>query len=244
MATIWLIGASEGIGEALFLELLKNSQNRIIISARNKEKLGQLALVDKSRVTSLPLDVSDNLSVSEASKQLINLQIDKIIYCAGYYKPLSCGAPELDEALKMLEVNLIGAFRALQLVIPKFIDQKSGSIVLVGSVAGFRGLPNAYGYGASKAGLIHLAENLRCDLAKFNIKVQVINPGFVKTRLTDLNKFKMPSIISPEQAAKYIVRAMETNKFESSFPLIFSSSLKMLAMLPYRAYFWLMKLVN
>lgn len=244
MNNIWLIGASEGIGEALLNELISDADNKIIISARNEEKLNNLASLDKERIACLPLDVTDIKSIEKASALLDNSKIDMVIYCAGYYKPLSCATPELEEAIKMIDVNLLGAFRVLQPIIPKFIKQNSGHIVLIGSVAGFRGLPNAYGYGAGKAGIIHLAENLKCDLAKYNIKVQIINPGFVKTRLTDLNNFKMPSIISAQDAAKYIVRAMETNKFESSFPLVFSILLKLLSLLPYKIYFWFMRFVK
>ena len=238
---IWLIGASEGIGESLLKELIKTPDNRIIISARNAEKLKILSLLSPDRISVLPIDVSVNDCVAIANNFFQDISIDHVIYCAGYYKPLNCKDAELDEALKMLEVNLLGAFRALQTVIPKFVAKKAGHIVLIGSVAAYRGLPNAYGYGASKAGIVHFAENLKCDLAHHNIKVQVINPGFVKTRLTDLNNFKMPSIITAETAAKYIIKAMNGNHFESSFPFVFSSFLKFLAKLPYNMYFWLMK---
>jgi short-subunit dehydrogenase len=89
-----------------------------------------------------------------------------------------------------------------------------------------------------------LAENLKCDLSDYNIKVQVINPGFVKTRLTDLNRFQMPSIITPEEAALYISNAMKTNSFESRFPFIFSNFLKLISKLPYWLYFKLSKIIK
>jgi short-subunit dehydrogenase len=148
---------------------------------------------------------------------------------------------KLDVAEQMINVNLTGALRVLKMVIPMLIQHQQGHIVLIGSIAGYRGLPNAIGYGASKAGLIHLAENLKCDLAQHNIKVQVINPGFVKTQLTDKNTFSMPFILSPEQAAKQIVTAMTNKSFESRFPFVFANGLKLLSKLPYWLYFYLIR---
>jgi short-subunit dehydrogenase len=123
------------------------------------------------------------------------------------------------------------------MIIPEFIKKKAGHIVLIGSIAGYKGMPNSMGYGASKAGIIHLAENLRCDLAKYNIEVQVINPGFVKTRLTDLNDFKMPFIMEPAEAAKAIIAKMQSGSFESHFPFFFANLVKMISWLPNWLYF-------
>ena len=94
--------------------------------------------------------------------------------------------------------------------------------MLVGSVAGYSGLPKAIGYGASKAALIHLAENLRIDLAQTGIKVQLVSPGFVKTRLTDKNSFDMPFIMQVDAAAERITEGIKSNRFEIHFPRRFS----------------------
>jgi short-subunit dehydrogenase len=226
MKKIWLIGASEGIGRALAMELSKD--NLLILSARNKERLEDL-----SPYRCFPLDVMDeNITLPE--------RVDTVIYCTGYYKPMSSKEIDLSEALKMIDVNFTGAVKVLNAVIPDFIAKKQGHIVLIGSIAGYTGLPNSFGYGASKAALIHLAENLKCDLSKYNIKVQVINPGFVKTRLTDLNNFSMPSIMTPEMAAKKIVKYMNTGKFDSRFPFWFGNLVRCLKYLPYWLYFKLL----
>jgi short-subunit dehydrogenase len=144
---------------------------------------------------------------------------------------------DIGEVEKMIDVNLTGAIRVMHQAIPELIDKKAGHLVLIGSIAAYIGLPNSIGYGASKAGLIHFAENLKSELDIYNIKVQVINPGFVKTRLTDLNSFSMPSIISADDAAKAIIKKMQKTSFESRFPFWFANTLKLLSRLPYWVYF-------
>ena len=146
----------------------------------------------------VPLDVADDDNVKEAAKQIIDKwgKIDLVIFNAGIYEPSEIGQLDSKTAKKVLEVNLGGAFSAVASVLPHFIENKKGHIALVASVAGYRGLPHSRGYGASKAGLISFAETLRAELSSQNIKVQVINPGFVKTRLTDKNDFNMPCIIT------------------------------------------------
>jgi len=127
----------------------------------------------------------------------------------------------------------VGALNCLDVVIKKMLVQKSGHIALVASVAGYIGLPKSMSYGASKAALINLAETLYAELSHFNINVSVINPGFVKTRLTDLNNFKMPAIIEAEEAAQIIIKDLEAKKFEIHFPKKFTIWLKILRILPY-----------
>jgi short-subunit dehydrogenase len=138
-------------------------------------------------------------------------------------------------------VNITGAFRALACVLPGFVARNSGHIVLVGSIAGYRGLPNAMGYGASKAAINHLAVNLKLDLAGTGIKVQRVCPGFVKTRLTDKNDFPMPFLMSAEAAADCIAGGMKKNRFEINFPWQMAVIFKLLNLLPDSLYFALMR---
>lgn len=221
--------------------------HQLVLSARDKERLESL-LTELEGDTHIPiaLDVSCNadiLTAWDAIRQTFG-GIDLIIYCAGYYKPLNVVNMKLAEMESMLDVNLRGAMRVICAVVPYFLSINSGHIVLIGSVAGYRGLPNSMGYGLSKAAVIHFAENLKCDLSTTNICVQVINPGFVKTRLTDLNTFKMPFLISTEEAAKDIVTALRKKTFESHFPYIFGVILKILAFLPYKLYFAIIKKIT
>jgi len=243
---IWIIGASEGIGRALAQELSRDNNNQLILSARNSGRLDELSKDWVCKPLLVPLDLCDDDSVLKAWDSIHKSigGIDKVIYCAGYYKPMSAENMELYEIQKMIDVNLIGVTRVLSCLVPEFIQQKSGHIILIGSIAGYIGLPRSMGYGASKSGLIHLAENLQCDLSHHNIKTQVINPGFVKTRLTDLNNFSMPSIMTPEEAAVHIIRAIERGKFESRFPFLLANSLKLISYLPYWLYFKLAKLIR
>jgi short-subunit dehydrogenase len=141
------------------------------------------------------------------------------------------------QALAMADINFTGAFRVLDQVMEAFLAHDAGHIVLTGSLSGFCGLPGAIGYGPSKAGIMALAQSLRADLHRTGIKVQLANPGFIKTRLTDKNTFPMPFIISPEQAADHMLRHMETTRFQYSFPRLFSWVFRGGRFLPERLYF-------
>jgi len=230
----WIIGASEGLGRELAIQL-SNLGVELIVSARNEIRLNELSLRTKAKV--IPLDVLDINAVRKAFNAVG--RIDGIVYAAGDYTPLNSTVWNIDEVDKMIAINFTGVARVLGLVVPKFIAQNYGHIVMIGSLSGFRGLPNAIGYGASKAGMMHLAENIKADLYKSNIKVQLINPGFIKTRLTEKNNFKMPFIMSAEDAAKHVIRAMRRNRFQTNFPVMFSLIFRMTNFLPAFLYFWL-----
>lgn len=216
--TYWIVGASEGLGRAL-AQSLDQAGAKLILSARSGDRLA--ALANKLRnAAALEMDVTDPASVARAVEAAG--AIDGVIYCAGEYTPLKAQDWEADAVAAMCEVNFMGAVRVLGYVVPQFTDQNRGHIVLIGSLAGFRGLPGAIGYGASKAALMHLGENLYADLRATDIKVQVVNPGFIKTRLTDKNNFKMPLIQTPQQAAARVLAAMQSERFSTSFPAPFS----------------------
>jgi len=234
---IWLIGASEGIGRALASQLAAQGA-KLIISSRNQERLQSLLSDIGSDIHhAVACDVTQIGSVENAWKEIAPRGIDMVIYNAGNYEPMSADKMDLNNALQMINTNLTGVFHILHKVIPAFVTAKRGQIVLVGSVAGYRGLPRSIGYGASKAGLINLAETLRCDLFQHNIHVQIVNPGFVATRLTEKNSFAMPGIISPEKAARYMVEGIQKNTFEIRFPWAFTTLLKVMRLLPDRWYF-------
>lgn len=230
----WIIGASEGLGRELSIQL-SNLGVKLIISARNETRLNELSSLTKAKV--LTLDVLDIDAIKQASKS-VGI-IDGIIYVAGDYTPLNSTTWNVEEVDKMIAVNFTGAAKVLGFIVPKFLKQNNGHIVMIGSLSGFRGLPNAIGYGASKAAMMHLAENIKADLYKTSIKIQLINPGFIKTRLTEKNNFKMPFIMSVEDAAKRVIIAMNSNRFQTNFPLIFSLLFRASNLLPAFIYFWL-----
>ena len=234
---VWLIGASEGIGTAL-AQQLAGAGAVLALSARNASALSALAQA-LPKATALPLDVGDAASVTATWETLTATwpAIDMVIYNAGTYEPLAASQYDLQKIERMIDVNLHGALRMLSHVLPYFLTRDAGAIVLVGSVAGYRGLPGALGYGLSKAALIHLAENLRADLARTHVTVHVVNPGFVKTRLTAKNDFPMPCMITPEAAAEAMMRGLQHDQFEIHFPKRFTRVLKLLRILPYWLYF-------
>jgi short-subunit dehydrogenase len=217
--TYWLIGASEGLGRALAHEL-SSAGVQLILSARNAERLNELANDLPGSTTVIPIDVSNADSVTSACQQIPKL--DGVIYSAGIYEPMSASSWQANVAEAMLDINLLGAFRTLSHIIPKMDTNNGGHIVLIGSLSGLIGLPGSIGYSSSKAGLIHLAECLKTDLDPKKFTIQIINPGFIKSRLTDKNKFPMPFIMSAKDAAKRTMRIMRSGKFRSSFPRRFA----------------------
>jgi short-subunit dehydrogenase len=241
---VWLIGASDGIGAALARHLASEGDT-LALSARNGEKMQALSSeLPGTRHLVLPLDVCDPPSIAAAWKSIDESWaqfggIDLFIYNAGAYEPMSAKDFNLAKVEAILEVNITGAFRALAIILPSFVERNRGHIVLVGSIAGYHGLPNAIGYGASKAAINHLAENLKLDLADTAIKVQLVSPGFVRTRLTDKNEFPMPFLISADQAADCIAKGLRKNRFEIVFPWQMAFIFKFLGLLPQRLYFYL-----
>jgi short-subunit dehydrogenase len=185
----------------------------------------------------VPCDVTDANSLANAWKIIAPHPIDSVIYNAGTYEPMAADQMDLAQIENIIDINLHGALRVLSHVVPEFVARRAGHIALVGSIAGYRGLPGAMGYSLSKAAIISLAESLRCDLTRYNIGVQVINPGFVKTRLTDKNDFAMMNIITPQLAARRIVRDLGRAKFEIRFPWALTTLFKFFRQLPYDWYF-------
>lgn len=241
---IWIIGASAGIGAELATQLANNEQAHIALSARNEKSLSRL----KSELTGTqhvvaPLDVTKLDTIKKAHTTICNAwpKIDMVIFNAGIYTPMKAQKMDLEKALSTIDINLNGALNTISVALPGLLKQQSGSLVLIASVAGYSGLPRSLAYGASKAGLINLAESLRIELAPKNITVQLVCPGFVKTRLTEKNPFPMPCIIPVEKAATAIITGLKTSRFEIHFPKRFTYMLKLLSALPYWAYFALTK---
>lgn len=216
----WLIGASEGLGAALAHKLSKAGVE-VIVSARNEDRLRSLVAELPGKASFVPVDVSDRVSVETAAAQVG--QIDGMVYLAGVYWPMKAQDWNADQAEAMADINFTGAVRAVGAVIPQMVERDSGHIVITGSLSGFRGLPGAIGYAASKAGTMSLAESLYADLRKTGVRVQVANPGFIRTRLTDKNEFRMPFLMEPDQAAQDMFELMnDETRFKRSFPTVFS----------------------
>lgn len=226
--TCWLIGASEGLGRELALALAEQGMH-LILSARNTARLN--AFCDQIPGASpLPMDVTDRKAVREANRQIG--PIDIVIYNAGAYDPMAAQNWDTEAILRMSEVNYNGAVHVLGTVIPDFLARGQGEIVLIGSLATYRGLPAALGYGPGKAALRSMAETLRYDLRGTGVLVKLVNPGFIKTRLTAKNSFKMPMLMEPAQAAQHVVRAIRRRRFRTDFPAPFSWVIRVIGILP------------
>ena len=216
----WLIGASEGLGAAL-AHKLSSAGVEVIVSARNEDRLRALVAELPGKASFVPVDVGDRVSVEKAAAQVG--QIDGMVYLAVVYWPMPAQKWNADQAEAMADINFTGAVRAVGAVIPQMVERDSGHIVITGSLSGFRGLPGAIGYAASKAGTMSLAESLYADLRKTGVRVQVANPGFIRTRLTDKNEFRMPFLMEPEEAAQDMFELMnDETRFKRSFPTVFS----------------------
>ncbi len=235
----WIIGGSTGIGAAL-AGRLAGLGARVAVSARRAGPLQELvALMPAGKGLALPLDITDAASLEKAAAKLAKQWhgIDLVVVMAGEYKPMRAWEIDVDAARSMIEVNLVGCFNALAAVVPRLLAQGSGTIALVSSVAGYRGLPKSLVYGPTKAAVINLAETLYLDLQPRGLGVCVVNPGFVRTPMTAQNDFRMPALIEPDEAADEIVKGLAAGEFEIHFPKRFTRFLKLLRVLPYSRYF-------
>jgi len=215
----WLVGASEGLGREVAF-CLSRAGAEVIVSARSEDRLKELVADLPGNASYVTVDVTDRAAVEAAAAEIGG--IDGVVYLAGVYWPMKAQEWDNEKADMMGEVNFLGASRVVGSVIKDMVAKNAGHIVLVGSLSGFRGLPGAIGYSSSKAGMMSLAESMQADLRTSPINVQLINPGFIKTRLTDKNDFNMPFIMSPEDAAKEVFEHMNTDHFKKSFPMVFS----------------------
>jgi len=181
-------------------------------------------------------DITKKTDLKNLQKQIFDkwTQIDIIIFCAGIYQPMNLKNFNLKQAKNILDVNFNSFLSFLDSFLNDFKEERIKHLAVISSVASYFGMPNSLAYGASKAGLSHLTESLFYELKKYQTKVQLINPGFVETRLTAKNNFKMPWIISSQKAANIILIKLPKKQFEISFPWIFVCILKLLQKLPYK----------
>ncbi|WP_439150011.1 SDR family NAD(P)-dependent oxidoreductase [Sulfitobacter sp.] len=230
----WLVGASAGLGAAL-AHKISSAGAEVIVSARSEGKLAELVDALPGKASYQAMDVQDIDSVRAAVTAVGD--VDGIVYLAGAYWPFGAKAWEADHATAMIDVNLTGLVRVLGEVVPGMVAKDAGHIVITSSLTAFRGLPRSIGYTASKAGTMSLAECMYADLRKTGVKVQVINPGFIKTQLTEKNDFKMPFLMEPEAAAQEVFEHMNSDRFKKSFPFAFSMLFRIAQFLPDSLYY-------
>tara|TARA_B100000989_G_scaffold262263_1_gene213667 strand:- start:3394 stop:4155 length:762 start_codon:yes stop_codon:yes gene_type:complete len=238
---IWITGGGSGIGSEL-AKIFANNGHKVIISGRDKIKLIKVSNIEPDLIKPFKIDISSEQECKNVINQIYNKMdmIDIVILNAAAYNPGHIDFNDMKKIKTVVDTNLIGQMNCLKFILPRMKEKKSGHIVFVSSPAGFRGLPNAGIYGVTKSALTFLSESLYIELKKFDIKVQVIHPGFVKTPMTDKNNFPMPFLISAEEAAKRINKKLWTNDFEIFFPKRFIYIMKLLQLLPNKIYLFLM----
>lgn len=239
---IWITGGGTGIGKELAIRF-SNLDYKVVVSGRRSSKLKEVESYNSKNIIPIKLDVSKPKECYKVSN-LIQKRFgtpDIIILNAATYNPGSLRKLDLIEIKKIVDINILGPINCFAPILELMKSEKKGHLIFVSSPAGFKGLPGAGIYGMTKSAITFLAETLRLEYSPYNIKVQVIHPGFVKTPMTDRNTFTMPFIISSEKAASIIIKKVFSQQFEIYFPKRLIIPMKILKMLPYSIYFFLMK---
>ena len=237
---IWITGASSGIGKALALKFAKENWN-VAISARRENILKEISESNEN-IKSFPLDVTNKEKCKEVFDQIKSHygDVDICFFSTGTWNPKKEKDIDVEQMEDVFRVNFFGTVNAIKAVEEYFKNKKNGIITIVSSIAGYRGLPNSTGYGPSKSALNNLAESLYFDFGRYNVKVCLVSPGFIKTPMTDKNDFKMPFLKTPEFAADKIYKGLiNNNSFEIHFPKELTLTLKLFSLLPSKIYFYL-----
>jgi len=240
---VLITGASSGIGAALSRLFLERGDT-VIACARSRDKLDVTAArLNNERFVPMSLDVTDISAVEKTVAAIEDRHgaIDLAVLNAGTYSPTPADSFGASAVHTMMDVNVIGISNMLAALMPGMIERGRGQLALMSSVAAYRGLPMAAGYSASKAAVIAMGESLKAELDGHGVKLQVICPGFVKTPLTEQNSFPMPYLMEVEDAARRIMKGLESSRFQIAFPRRFVFQLKLLQMMPDALYFPLIK---
>ena len=238
--TIWITGGSTGIGKALAIKFANEGWN-VAVSARRESLLKELS--DKyQNITSFPLDVTEKENCQNVFSQIKEKynEIDFCFFSTGTWDPKKEKDIDLEQIENVFKINFFGTLNSIKAVEKYYKDKKEGTIAIVSSIAGYRGLPNSTGYGPSKSALNNLTESLYFDFGRYNVRICLVSPGFIKTPLTDKNTFEMPFIKSPEFAAEKMFKGLtKSSAFEIDFPKELTTLLKIFRILPYRIYLFL-----
>ncbi len=236
--TAWVTGASSGIGRALALRLAGDGWT-VAASARTASDLDALAAEAPGHIHAFPLDVADADATQHTVARIeASLgPLDFAVLNAGIYRRDSAAGFDADAFRRTVDVNLMGTVHCLAGLMPGMLARRAGHVAVVSSVVGYVGLPGASAYGATKAALINMCEALYPELSAANVKLSLINPGFVDTPLTKQNDFPMPFLIPTDEAVDHIMKGLKSQRFEVAFPWKMVLSLKLLAILPARLCF-------
>ena len=236
--TIWITGGSTGIGKALAIKFANEGWN-VAISARRENLLQEISNKHEN-IHGFPVDVTDKIKCKQTFEQIRNKfeNIDICFFSTGTWDPKKEKDIDVEQIENVFKVNFFGTLNSIKAVEEYFKNRKMGTITIVSSIAGYRGLPNSTGYGPSKSALNNLAESLYFDFKRSNVRVCLVSPGFIKTPMTDKNDFKMPFLKTTDYAAEKIYDGLvNKNNFEIHFPKSLTVILKILSFLPSKIYF-------
>ena len=242
---IWITGASSGIGRALAIKFA-NEGWIVAASARRESLLEELCKINKN-IYSFPLDVTSIEQCKSVFKSIVEKfkDVEISIFGTGIHDPKSEKEFNLEKIRKIMEVNYFGTMNSINSVYSFYNDKKNGQISIISSVAGYRGLPAAGAYCASKSALTSFAESLHFEMKRKNVRISLVSPGFIKTPMTGQNDFPMPMIKTPEFAAEQIyIGLIKKNGFEIHFPKTFTYLMKIIKILPNWIYFGVINFGN
>lgn len=245
---VWLVGASSGIGEAIASALHARGA-QVLVSARSRDALDSFVLnhppLHGMTAQAWPLDVTDADAVAAATRDIVAQgPLDLVVYCAAHYREMRATGMDLPDLKRHMDINYMGALHVLGAAVPAMTARGQGHISIISSTAGFRGLPKGLAYGPTKAALTHLAENVYFDLRPLGVGVSVVHPGFVQTPSTAQNDFTMPALITAPQAAQAMIDDWGRGVFQVHYPKRFTRWMKLMRLLPYRAYFAVVRRVT
>lgn len=239
--TVWITGASSGIGRCLALELAGMGAT-VIVSARNKEKLEELTILSPQKIIALAVDVTNANQISAVQSQLANRveSIDVAIFAAGVVEYENDLAFDDKTYRKVFDVNFFGLVNSVAMAMP-LLKKSAFKPYIVGltSLTVVIGFPRAEIYGAAKAAADYFLKSLRMDLPQEDFDISIVRPGFVKTPMTAVNDFPMPFIMSAESAAQRIIKGMNSRQLFINFPRRFYWILHVLSGFPTIWYRWL-----
>ncbi len=213
---VWVVGASSGIGAELARELVRRGA-RVAVTARRQDRLEE---VSRGLMAVIPADATDAEALTGAAHDASAAfgGLDVVVWCAGYWHRSDATRWDPEEFRRHVDVNLLGLSTVLGAVLPGMVRRRAGHVVGVASVAGYRGLPGAEAYGATKAAQIALLESLRASLRRRGVRVTTVSPGFVRTEMTSANVFPMPFMVDADVAARAIADGLERGRTEIVFP--------------------------
>ncbi|MBU9811522.1 SDR family NAD(P)-dependent oxidoreductase [Rahnella sp. C60] len=225
MRRVLITGASSGIGKQLAQDYAAGGWE-VIACGRDEEKLMAVAAASPL-IIPLRFDITDLHATREA---LQGRQVDLAILCAGTCEYLDNGVVDAEKVMRVMNTNFTGPVNCLDALLPGLAP--GSRVALVGSVAWLLPFARSEAYGASKAALAFFARSLAVDLAKRQIHISLIQPGFVETPLTSRNDFPMPMMVSVTQASKHIRKKLARGDNEIAFPPLFVRLLKVASLLP------------